>query len=351
MLAERYGQNVDLERLAHRFATATEFWSSPLYRALCPVVAEDRQILELVTVRQPGPQPTFLFFGAVHFLLLSGVDHELREFFPSIVDGEPRDPAAAGPVLQAFCQQYADEIGQLLRTRLVQTNVVKRSAALRLGLWAIRQETDAPVHLIEIGASAGIHLRFDRYGYTLNGMAFGDRHSPVVIDTEWRSPDPPPDLDALPAVASATGIDLHPVVTDDDRLWLRALVWPEDRAKAELLTAALAIVAADPPQIRAGDAIELCEPLSAELPAGEPRVVFHAATRIHVPRDRRPGFDRAIERLGDTGPLFQVAFEELDRRASADRGSMLLTLRGPGDEERVALAAAGGHVDWAEPLR
>ena len=37
-------------------------------------------------------------------------------------------------------------------------------------------------------------------------------------------------------------------------------------------------------------AIDVCPDLGRQLPAGEARLVFHAATRMHVPADRRAGF-------------------------------------------------------------
>jgi hypothetical protein len=44
-------------------------------------------------------------------------------------------------------------------------------------------------------------------------------------------------------------VDLNPVNVADDteRLWLRALVWPENQRAADLLTAALDSVAGEPP--------------------------------------------------------------------------------------------------------
>src|SRR6185436_14436447 len=107
---------------------------------------------------------------------------------------------------------------------------------------------------------------------------FGDPRSPVQIAAAWRGDASIPDLDTLPALASVTGVDLNPLDArnPDDRRWLEALVWPENCLEADLLHHALDIVAADPPPIRAGDAIDVCPALSAELPPGEPRVVFHA---------------------------------------------------------------------------
>ncbi len=352
----------EIERLAGHFAKApTIFVTSPLYRSLCATVAQDRPVLELLTRRRAGQQPSYLLFGAVHYLLLRGAKHPLASYYPSLAGpaaGEPAagDPAAgapveAGPALRDFCREHRDELAELIRTRLVQTNVVKRAAALRLALWAVGRRCQRPVHLVEVGASAGIHLHVDRYRYVLGGRAFGPPDAAVTIETEWRTPGPPPDLDDVPPIASRTGVDLHPVpVTDPDaRLWLRALVWPENHHQAVLLAAALESVAADPPPILAGDAIDVCPRLGRDLPPGEPRVVFHAATRMHVPPPRRTAFDAAIDEMGAGGPLYHVWLEPAaapHQNLPGDTGGTL-AWHGPGDGRAAAIATVDGHLDWA----
>ena len=343
----------DLTALARRFAFAGEFNSSPLYRALGTVVASDDSLLRLASRARAGQYPTFLFFAAVQYLLLAGAEHELARFYPSIAGADALPPEGAGPAFVSFCATFGPELTALLETRLVQTNNVKRSMALRLGLAAIGRRVVSPVHLIEIGASAGVHLRCDRYGYHLGGRHFGDPRSPVQISSVWRSDRAVPDLDALPPLASVTGVDLHPLdATDvDDRRWLEALVWPENRHEADLLHRALGVVATDPPPIRAGDAIDVCPALAAELPAGEPRVVFLAATRLHVPADRRDAFDAAIESLGRNAPLYRVILEGPDDRSQAGPLSHegTLDLRSP-DGSLCHLAIVDGHLESVEPL-
>jgi hypothetical protein len=345
----------EIERLAEHFTDGPSiFTTSPLYQSLCKVVAQNQPILELLTQRQTGQQASFLLFGAVHYLLLSGVQHPLRDFYPSLAGKAAADPEKAGPVLLDFCHGYHDELGTLIRTRLVQTNVVKRASGLLVALSAVRRRCQQPVHLIEVGASAGIHLHFDRYRYVIGGRVFGQRNAKVAIETQWRGKQPPPDLDDLPPIVSRIGVDLNPVdVTDPkERLWLRALVWPENQHEADLLSAALESVAFDPPTIVAGDAIDVCPTLGQRLPPGEPRVVFHAATRMHVPIERRAAFDEAVDAVREQGPLYHVWLEPPSAphsgAVSDPRG--VLALHGPGDDQPVALVQVDGHLEWIAPL-
>lgn len=325
-----------------------EFPESPLYQVLSATVCTEESLLELARLGRRGQYPTFLFFGAVHQLLLQGVEHPLARYYPSIVGQAALPAAGAGPELVSFCAEHRAELAAVISSRLVQTNVVQRSLGLRLGLSVITHDLPGPVHLIEVGASAGLNLHYDTYGYTVGRQRFGDPESPVQLVADLRGTTLLPDLDVLPPVASRQGIDLDPVdVTDPDaRSWLEALVWPENHDQRSTLSAALALAAQDPPQISAGDAIDVLPRLAAELPAGEPRVVFHSATRMHVPQDRLAAFDDAVDSVGDTGPLWRLSIEN---QTDPDLPGPGLWLRGPDGPGRT-VALVSGHLRWIEML-
>jgi hypothetical protein len=344
----------DLDELRERFAAVPEFAESPLYTALAHVVAQEESLLRLAGAATRGQYPTFLFLGSIHYLLLGGIDHDLASFYPSVVGDVARRPDGAGPSLISFCREYQREILELLQTRLVQTNAVQRSLALRLGLVAVARDLRTPVHLIEIGASAGIHLRFDRFGYALGEAHFGNADSRVQIEAELIGGELPPDLDDIPPIASRNGVDLHPLdVRDpDDRRWLEALVWPDNQREANLLHEALGVVAADPPSVRAGNAIDICPRLAAELPGGEPRLVFTVATRMHVPNDQLDAFDAAINSLGENAPLYLLTLDRplgSDPRRQPARPGGAIYLRDPAGTE-ILVAVAGARIEWVEPV-
>lgn len=323
------------------FTDPEAFWSSPLYQRLSSTVASDSFLLGLAAKARPGQVPTFAFFGAVHALLLSGTEHSLAEYYPSLRGESARPPDDnAGTALTAFARRHESAIRGLLESRLVQTNHVQRAAGLRLGLAAIRPHVvGLPVHLLEIGSSAGLVLRHDQYGYQLGDRRFGKRHSTVQLVSEWRSPLEVPDLDAIPFIASTTGIDLNPLdpASAGDRLWLEALVWPEDRHKAELLRGALALANEKPVVTLAGEAADLCPRWAGALAANQPRIVFHCATRMHVPISQRPAFDSAIESAGRDGPLYHIAIE----------GDGLV-VTGP-NRDTIVRYDVDGHLAWVKP--
>lgn len=350
--------DAEIEALTRHFNAAPTaiFGTSPLYQALCPVVAEDPLLLDLLTRRRPGPQASFLLFGAVHYLLLDGAEHRLRAFYPSLA-ADPKaalDPTEAEPAFTDFCHEYQQPLEELIRTRLVQSNVIRRAIALRYALWAVGRRCEGPVHLVEVGASAGLLMNVDRYRYLIGGRHFGRPDAQVTLDSEWRGSEPIPDLDAVPRIAGKIGIDLHPIDLADarERLWLRALMWPEQHAAAALLQAAIELAREHPLTVIGGDAVDLCSMLAHDLPTGEPRVVFHAAVRMHVPKDRREAFDAAIDSLGASGPLFHVWLEPHDiphhGYPVAERG--VIAMHGPGDDAATELIRVDGHLHWMEPV-
>src|SRR5262249_56531013 len=72
-----------------------------------------------------------------------------------------------------------------------QTNGVGRAAALLGGLRHLAAEACLPVRLVEIGASAGLNLRADRFHVHGPAGRYGDPASPVVLDGAWRGRPPP----------------------------------------------------------------------------------------------------------------------------------------------------------------
>lgn len=339
---------IDLKR--HFAHTAQIFVTSPLYQRLCPAVAEAPETLRLLQHRRAGQQPSFLLFAAVHYLLLSGADHPLRTYYPSMT-ASCLSPDGAPAAFLDFCQEQQDPLRAVIADRLVQTNVVPRATALGLALHEVRHHTADPVHLVDVGSSAGLHLLFDRFRFELGDRVFGQADSSVRLQCEWRSPTPPPDLDFRPHIASRQGVDLHPVDAADpeDRLWLRALVWPEDQDKAAVLHAALDLARQDPPLVHRLDVSQGLGALADTLPDGEPRVVFHAAVRMHVPPDDRPAFDAAIDALGERGPLFHAWLEPPDAPHRGYRPTAgALELHGPSGAS-TTVARVDGHVAWASP--
>jgi hypothetical protein len=146
------------DTLARLFAASPRhFAGSPLYSRLGQVVAADGRLLAIATQARTGQLPPNLLFASVHYLLMRDSVHELAAWYPSLGGIATGDP---GPAFTAFCLDRRAEIVALMRRRLVQSNVVKRSLVLRAGLAAVASMTREPVTLVEVGCvGKGVLIR------------------------------------------------------------------------------------------------------------------------------------------------------------------------------------------------
>ena len=144
-----------------------------------------------------------------------------------------------------------------------------------------------PLALLEVGASAGLCLLPDRYGYRYGEHVVGE--GPPLIDCRLVGDVTPPLPAALPEVAWRKGIDLEPLdVRDPDHeRWLESLVWPGQTTRERHLREALALAREDPPEVVAGDLTELLEDVAAEAPRDATLVVFHTAVLSYLTVEQR----------------------------------------------------------------
>ena len=260
---------------------------SPLYHTLSLGVLDDPDMLQLAASCPPSQPSANILFASVHYLLLGGIQHPLRDFYPDVVASEktPRTPSPETyPLFQDFVRTHVDTIRKLIATRLVQTNVVRRTTCL-LPIFALiaREAGNLPLSLIEIGTSAGLNLHWDRYHHRYEypsgqHMEWGDESAPLHLSTQVRGTVPLPTLSKDLRIGWRTGIDLSPIdVTDADAMrWLRALVFPEHLDRHREIEAAARITREHPVPIVAGDALAHLPALLSQAPA-DSRICLYAS--------------------------------------------------------------------------
>lgn len=118
-----------LSKRLFRFAVDECKGASELYEFLSLQIADDEEILQLSSYTQSGQPVPNLLFGAVHYLLLQGKEHELKEYYPSVVYN-PRNVENSFVPFKDFCLKNNEQIIKILQTKLVQTNEVRRCAYL-----------------------------------------------------------------------------------------------------------------------------------------------------------------------------------------------------------------------------
>jgi hypothetical protein len=336
--------------------------SSPLYERLSLAAARDPEVLGLLAAAQPSQRRPNLLFAAVHYLLLLGDPHPLGRFYPSL-----RAERAWGdpwPAFRDFALSRRPELQALIARRHIQTNEVRRSAALYPAIALAAWELGEPVAILEAGAAAGLNLLFDRYwfDYGAAGTA-GDPASPVRACCQLRGGRRPPIPQRAPQVVARLGIDAHPLdVRDADQvLWLRSLVWPEHRDRVQLLERAIAVTRCDPPPLARGRLPEAVTEAAAGIAPDRPLVVFHSATLAYLTPQERDRFGALLAEVARSRALAWVAFEgpgacpasvEWARRAEvwANFGLLSLTRFAQGRRADRLLGRVEMHGRWLQWL-
>jgi hypothetical protein len=294
------------------FAADARRLGSPFYGALADAIDSDENLKALAARRKKGQPPPNILLGAVHYLLLKGADHPLRGYYATL--GGTGTGEEAFSLFQDFVARHRDEVERLVETKVTNTNEVGRSAVLRAGFGALAKEESAPLHLIEIGPSAGLNVIWDRYGvrYMRDGKIVVEvlPDAPLVLTCDLRSDAVPP-VTQMPRIASRVGLELNPVdlAGTDDRDWLRAVIWPDQPHRLDRLDRAIAMFLETQQEIRAGDAVALLPAVLAAIPAGEPACVYHTIATYQFSKDMRDALEAILAGAGLCRPVWHLAFE------------------------------------------
>ena len=321
-----------------------------IYRELCRVVRNDEDLLGMAAKAPATQPPANLLFGAVHYLLLGGEVDPLEHWYPSLVGREANPPDTIGGPFRQFCMRYQDRIEALIRTRLTQTNVVQRCSSLLPAFATVFKEGgERSLSLIEIGASAGLNMQWDRYFYLYDGgQSWGDPNSRVRIECELHGETGLPTLAEPIPVAWRRGVDLKPVdVEDPDQvLWLRSLVWPDHVGRQERLTSAIAIARENQPVIIDGDASIKLPALLAEAPPDTTLCVYGTHTLYQFPREALITTLKAMQLASHERPIHFFSVE-----GTSDHFSELRwTIYDQGKRSVRLIAKCNPHGRWLQWL-
>ena len=282
------------------------FYADLLERMAADVVADGpvgRFLVEQLDSSYEDAVP-LRFLGGVHRLVLAGQAPELAARFPSV--GGDCDAAATWPALLGALDAHADPIRDAL-TRPPQTNEVGRSAALVGGFLAVARDTGLPLRVLEVGSSAGLNLRFDRYWYESDGVSYGDPASPVRFRGLWAGGHPP--FDAPITIAERRGCDRDPIDAgaEDGRLTLLSYVWPGQTERFTMLRAALDVARDVPVAIdRADIPTWLARQLNEPVP-DRATVVFHSIVWQYLTNDERATAETVLASAGDRATTDRAA--------------------------------------------
>ena len=286
--------------------------------------------------------------GGLHALARSGADAALSAVYPP--HAAPGDDAAVWEILAGSFVSHAAQLEPWLDGP-PQTNEVGRSGGLMAGLLVLAERFGLPFALYELGASAGLNTRLDRYVYRLGGTAAGEEGLAVQLAPEWRGASPPV---AEVRVVRRAGVDRHPLDPADPvtRETLSAYVWADQRERLARLEAALEIARITPARIDRDDAADWLEAeLAVEPEPGVCRVVMHTIAFQYFPPEVQARVRGRIEAAGagatEDAPLAWLTYEA--EGSGFERWPILRLRAWPGGED-VALARGHPHGAWYEWL-
>ncbi|MFF2030127.1 DUF2332 domain-containing protein [Arthrobacter sp. NPDC058192] len=334
------------------FGTVDAPASSPCYAEWAVGMADDAELIRRIDLWPHNKRQPLLILAAARFL--GAQISPYRDF-------------------RRFLDDHWAKISEIVLSRSTQTNEAGRCATLLPSLAQIAAAEGRPLALIEVGASAGLALYPDCYGYefvaALPAEGNADGAPTTRLDPRGARPGtfpvlrcvtsgPVPLPAALPQVAWRAGIDLNPldVRNPDDVAWLEALVWPEQEFRRERLREAIAVARERPPLLVAGDLNEQLVELADQAPADAALVVFHSAVMPYLDAGGRARFRRTMADLASERGCHWLSNEGHTVLAQADGSNVVpemdnARLRGRflllHDGEPVAIAGPHGQsLEW-----
>lgn len=298
----------------------------------------------------PSPaadNPSLRLAGGLHALVLTQTDPGLVAVYPP---HDATDDALWDAVARALTAHEAHLLAWL--DKAPQTNEVRRSAALVPALHLLAQAMPGPLHLWELGCSAGLNLVCDRFRLTVGARVFGPDTAPVDHVPDWTGEAPAPqDL----RIGDRRGVDLHPVDFREPRgqLRLRAYLWPDQPVRRALTDGAIALAQDETLEIDQADAVAWLRESLPGRPTQGTTVLFHTIAWQYLPPEARAQGDAVIAQAGArataAAPLARIAMEADDEAPGA---GLSLTLWPGGTRHALARTDYHGRwIRWTGPTR
>jgi hypothetical protein len=295
----------DLEdaRKRYHFALAPEDYERlPFYTALLHELEDDPLALELLASVRVEQRNPMLVLAALHLAALRGHD-VLGPIYDDARHGTLEDPkGAAQRVMEVVHADPGIVRAQLWRS--TQTNEPGRSAVIQAVIGDLTRDVHA-INLIEVGASAGINLCFDQF--PVRPVDDGRALTLVCEDLTPIDRTRP-----MPEVRTRVGIDPQPLdlENEEDRLWLKACLWPEQRRRHERFDAIVAVHHSWPHvEMLRGTARECMEPAFALCDGDVMTVVMNTWSAFYFTADEREAYFEEISRRCAEGDVAWISME------------------------------------------
>lgn len=338
-------------REALRFqAEACADLGSPFMQRLCTMLAERLEPRAPLTDRlfgwhgdlgPRGDSVPLRLAGALHALKSQGHSGLAQVYPPHKPDDEALWNAVASALASeaAFIDRWIDSPPQ--------TNEVRRAACLIAVGHLLDARFGLPLSIMELGASAGLNLSWDKFALEAGGRRHGPEDALLTLRPEWRGLPLPA---ANPKVAERTGVDLNPVDTRSEagRLRILAYLWPDQPERIALTEAAIGAVTSPPDR---DDAIDWLAERLAPKP-GLTRLVYSTIAWQYFPRAAQERGERLIREAGAQAQIESpLAWFGMETDGQSPGAAMTLRLWPSGETLQLGrIDFHGRWIDWAGPV-
>jgi hypothetical protein len=341
--------NLDDARKRYHFALAPEDYERlPFYCELLRDLEHDPLALELLASVRVEQRNPMLVLAALQLAALRG-HPDLGPIYEEARHGEMREPESSArrvmDVLHAEPELVRDELW-----RSTQTNEPGRSAVIQAVVIELARSAGA-VNVIEVGASAGINLYFDKF--TVRDHDDGNPLTLVCEDVAPVDRSRP-----LPEVLTRVGIDPNPLLltNEDDRRWLKACLWPEQRRRHDRFDAIVEAQPSWPPiDMLRGRVMERLNDAFDLVDANALTIVMNTWAAFYFTDDERAEYFREVSRRCANGNVAWLSIEstmvkwpgvEIDEQAHHRAASQIVTTHSGGPAVRWGWCHAHGR--WLE---
>lgn len=353
-------------QLAHRFRKQQEFADgySPLSARLFGIVAdwleagEGDELVDWLLAVGNGRAPldiTLLLLAGLHRDVLNQEPEaaELAQYYPSVGGQRDFNDAQLPHILRQTILNRREKLAPFIQTATVQTNETARGVCWLLPLLYTGWNT---VHLVDLGASAGLNLLAEQRNYRIFfDKQFFDVGSgqPVQFPMHTQGPfHQPPTTNRQPQILSRTGCDLAPfrLETVADEQTLTAYIWADQPQRLERLREGLAAFhQAEPPvqlhpvhlpdELPGFLATAVASALNASVPPHHPVILYNTYMTAYLD-DKGTSLKQHIANwaAGQNRPILWLQWEPLwDGPEPPEYGWVAWT---------ADLWQANGHQQW-----
>jgi len=341
-------------------AAACVEYGSPFTGELIARMADDLEaggpVAALVGAWPTSPRADALALrlaGALHFAALSGRAPELAAQYPAARPAWRM--ADVWPPACALLEHDRPWTEEFIKSP-PQTNETRRSIALLAGFLTIAAQWTGPIDTLELGASAGLNLNWDRFAYRTTAWSWNSSGD-ALIDTDWRGPPPP--LSAKPHVRNRAACDQNPldIADSQQRTRLKSYIWPDQADRLTRFDAAADLAIKCAVHVERADAAEWIARKLAARAGDAATVIYHSIFLQYPPRETRAAIKAAIEKSGAAAtanaPLYWLRLEpEPVLGGPRDSVRMLIDIvswpAADAAGERRILGVTDGHVRSVE---